>query len=114
MFYQGREGSTFEQVIKDREIDNDDYSFLHTTPWNEQAIYYRWKVYLIATSFDTKEPKSWPNAPFQISTDGPYYMPPPCFEASQKNESSSKNIEKVEAKRIMTGAQIAKARESER
>jgi U2-associated protein SR140 len=66
----------------EREFDNEDYAFLFDSnvfPLNLQlkklpdSQYYRWKLYSLKNG-DT--PYSWRTEPFQMFTDGEFWIPP--------------------------------------
>jgi hypothetical protein len=59
-------------MIKEREAANPEYQCLHD-PSCSDAVYFRWKVYSLVMG--DKENR-WREKPFQMTTAGPFWVPP--------------------------------------
>lgn len=71
--YVAADGLQFENAIRLRETANDSYRFLFEKD-SSLAVYYRWRVYAFAMGDDSHK---WREEPFQMTADGPIWVPPP-------------------------------------
>ncbi|KAI9916218.1 hypothetical protein PsorP6_018256 [Peronosclerospora sorghi] len=70
--YVATDGFQFENAVRMREANNKKYSFLFE-PQSATALYYRWRVFSFAMGDDKH---TWHEKPFQMTDDGPVWMPP--------------------------------------
>lgn len=70
--YVAKDGMTFENAIKEKEMNNPQYQFLFQTS-SPEYIYYQWRVYMLL-QHDTE--LSWRTTPFQMYVGGPVWLPP--------------------------------------
>ncbi|GMF42023.1 unnamed protein product [Phytophthora fragariaefolia] len=74
--YVAADGQQFENAVRMREANNKtDYGFLFE-PQSPLALYYRWRVYSFAMG-DNEQ--LWREDPFQMTVDGPVWVPPKAF-----------------------------------
>ncbi|TMW62227.1 hypothetical protein Poli38472_009720 [Pythium oligandrum] len=93
--YVAKDGLAFENEVRTREARNPAYAFLFdTTQASINAVYYRWRVYSLAMGDSEKQ---WRDTPFQMTADGAMWIPP-----------------KREDEKLLTGQQVARARDVER
>ncbi|KAE9099691.1 hypothetical protein PF010_g15103 [Phytophthora fragariae] len=89
--YVAADGQQFENAVRMREANNKaDYGFLFE-PQSSLALYYRWRVYSFAMG---DEEYSWRGSPFQMTAEGPMWVPPKTpsrSQASGRQGSSSRS-----------------------
>ncbi|GMF25394.1 unnamed protein product [Phytophthora lilii] len=86
--YVASDGLQFENAIRMREANNKaDYGFLFE-PQSPLGLYYRWRVYSFAMGDDEH---SWREKPFQMTAEGPVWMPPKMPYESEKRGSASRS-----------------------
>ncbi|RLN87480.1 hypothetical protein BBJ28_00016565 [Nothophytophthora sp. Chile5] len=102
--YVATDGLQFENAIRLRESGNmAEYAFLLETQ-SALALYYRWRVYSFAMGDDEY---SWREKPFQMAADGPVSR-----DSRRPGVRDQDQTEKAE--KLLTGQQIARARDLER
>ncbi|GAB9468342.1 hypothetical protein Gpo141_00005661 [Globisporangium polare] len=86
--YVAKDGVQFENAIRAREASNPEFAFLFETSQTASALatYYRWRVFAFAMG---DEDDVWRAAPFQMTLDGPVWVPPqqPTTEKCQLHQS---------------------------
>ena len=125
--FVSKDGQPLENMVREREAANPEYKCLQE-PGSAEGLYYRWKVWSL--TMGDKERK-WREQPFQMTSDGPFFIPPkmPIKKKKEGGGSDSEDSddegwrEKEKARRAqrealrkerykyMTGAQMEKARE---
>ena len=125
--FVSKDGQPLEDMVREREAANPEYKCLQE-PGSAEGLYYRWKVWSL--SMGDKERK-WREKPFQMTSDGPFFIPPKMPLKKKKADGASDSEdsddegwrEKEKARRAqrealrkerykyMTGAQMEKARE---
>jgi U2-associated protein SR140 len=108
--------------IREREAANPEYACLQDSK-SAEGVYYRWKVWSLCMG--DKERK-WRHAPFQMTHQGPFYVPPAVPPKGDGSDSDSddegwrerererrkqREAMRKERYKYMTGAQMEKARE---
>ncbi|KAG3171336.1 hypothetical protein PC128_g18755 [Phytophthora cactorum] len=115
--YVAADGLQFENAVRMREANNKAYSFFFE-PQSALALYYRWRVYSFAMGDDEH---TWRENPFQMTLEGPVWLPPKMPPQSPRDRSRRSSgpsgygqgyVEKDE--KLLTGQQIARARDMER
>jgi len=81
--YVAQQGHLFEQVIMEREKENERYKFLFEEDSLEKR-YYRWRVFAFSQG-DTM--KSWREKRFRIYEKGPWWYPPKVPEKPKKRKA---------------------------
>lgn len=79
--YVATDGLQFENAVRMREANNTDYDFLFESQ-SAIALYYRWRVYSFAMGDDEY---SWRKSPFQMTDEGPMWIPPDGPPPSHKS-----------------------------
>jgi len=119
--YIAKDGQQLESMIQEREAGNPKYKCL-LEPKSPDGVYYRWKVFSLLMG--DKE-RRWRDKPFQMTVDGPFWIPPP-MESNRADDSDDEETRERERRRLRereelrkerykfaTGAQLEKAREQE-
>ncbi|OWZ02278.1 U2-associated splicing factor [Phytophthora megakarya] len=114
-YYVATDGLQFENAVRIREAENRDYTFLFESR-SAVARYYRWKVYSFAMG-DAEH--SWRETPFQMTLDGPVWLPPKMPPRSRESTRVDRRNGFGQGyvdndKKLLTGQQIARARDMER
>ncbi|KAL4117852.1 hypothetical protein PRIC2_010181 [Phytophthora ramorum] len=88
--YVAADGLQFENAVRMREANTAEYGFLFE-PQSPIALYYRWRVYSFAMGDDEY---SWRETSFQMTADGPVWMPPKMTTQShgkRRKDSASRS-----------------------
>ncbi|KAL4166845.1 hypothetical protein KRP22_012334 [Phytophthora ramorum] len=105
--YVAADGLQFENAVRMREANTAEYGFLFE-PQSPIALYYRWRVYSFAMGDDEY---SWRETSFQMTADGPDRSRDTRrvdYGAASGQDFGAKN------EKLLTGQQIARARDMER
>ena len=80
--YVAKDGAAFEGRLREQEASNPAFRFLFDYDGAE-GRFYRWRVYsLLMGDRETR----WRTKPFQMTPDGPFWVPPPIPEAYLREE----------------------------
>lgn len=103
--YVAKDGAAFEGRLREKEANNPAFRFLFDYG-GEEGRFYRWRVYSLLMG--DKETK-WRAKPFQMTPDGPFWVPPPVPEAYLREEEKR---EKERQRREQRERERAEARKS--
>ncbi|CAD8098894.1 unnamed protein product [Paramecium primaurelia] len=85
-----KEGIQCEQIIKQREINNNKYAFLFLQ--SEENEYYKWRVYSFQNGDDEKQ---WKQEPYYFNLNECIYIPP-SIEVEEPPSFAKKELEKAQ------------------
>lgn len=73
--YVARDGSEFEDAVREREANNPEFAFLNGD--GPDSVYYTWRVWSLCNGDSLT---SWRVEPFLMTMEGPLWIPPPTTE----------------------------------
>lgn len=108
--YVAKDGAAFEGRLREQEAGNPAFRFLFDYE-GEEGRFYRWRVYsLLMGDRETR----WRTKPFQMTPDGPFWVPPPIPEAyireEEERETERQRREQRERERERERAETRRGR----
>lgn len=82
--YVARDGSEFEDAVREREANNPEFAFLNGD--DPDSVYYMWRVWSICNGDSLT---SWRVEPFLMTIEGPLWIPPPTSERSSCQDKAA-------------------------